>query len=175
VTAHDGEIGAAVLRERTKLQNFIRRRVSDPTEAEDVLQDVLFEFVEAYRLPLPIERAGAWLVSVARNRIVDLFRRKARERSEDDEQRLDLLLPSPDGGPEAAYWRSVLLTELQTALDELPADQREVFIANELGGTSFKEMASQSGVSINTLLARKRYAVLHLRKRLQSIYDELEM
>jgi RNA polymerase sigma factor (sigma-70 family) len=183
--ASDGEIGATVRRERTKLQNFIRRRVRDPAEAEDILQDVFFEFVEAYRLPAPIERASAWLVRVARNRIIDLFRRKARERSavevhdgqgaEDGEHRLDLLLPSPDGGPEAAYWRSVLLAELQAALDELPADQRQVFVANELGGESFKQMAAQSGLSINTLLARKRHAVLHLRNRLQSIYDELEM
>jgi RNA polymerase sigma factor (sigma-70 family) len=184
MTEHDREITATVLRERAKLGNFIRRRVRDPADADDILQDVFYEFVEAYRLPAPIERASAWLFQVARNRIVDLFRRK-REQSqdgmggepaaEDGEYRLELLLPAPEGGPEAAYARSVLVAELQAALDELPADQREVFVANELHGVGFKKMASEKGVSINTLLARKRYAVLHLRSRLQSMYDEFEM
>lgn len=184
MTECDKEITATLLRERTKLGSFIRPRVRDPADADDILQDVFYEFVEAYHLPAPIERSSAWLFSIARNRIVDLFRKK-KERSldgmseeragEDREHRLDLLLPAPDGGPEAAYARSILLGELQEALDELPADQREVFVAHELDGVSFKEMASQSGVSINTLLARKRYAVLHLRGRLQSIYDEFEI
>jgi RNA polymerase sigma factor (sigma-70 family) len=182
--AQNGEISAAVLRERGKLGSFIRRRVGDPVDAEDILQDVLAEFVQAYRLPEPIERASAWLFRTARNRIIDFFRRRtprqpevalsAGTAPEDDEERLELLLPSPDEGPESDYWRAVLLTELQAALDELPAEQREVFIANELSGVSFKEMAAQSGLPLNTLLARKRYAVLHLRKRLQWIYDELE-
>ena len=185
MTTQNGEINATVLRERRKLGSFIRRRVADPVEAEDILQDVLSEFVEAYHLPEPIERASAWLFRTARNRIVDFFRRKATRQSaltsgegtaaEDDENRLELLLPSPDEGPDAAYWRSVLLAELQAALDELPVEQREVFMANELGGVSFKEMVAESGLPMNTLLARKRYAVLHLRKRLQWIYDELEM
>jgi RNA polymerase sigma factor (sigma-70 family) len=184
MTEHDHEITATVLRERNRLTNFIRRRVRDPADADDILQDVFYEFVEAYRLPAPIERAGAWLLLVARNRIVDLFRKK-REQSleerggeptaEDGEYRLDLLLPARDGSPEAAYARSVLLTELQAALDKLPTDQREVFMAHELDGVSFKEMAQKSGVPMNTLLARKRYAVLHLRTSLQSIYDEFEI
>jgi RNA polymerase sigma factor (sigma-70 family) len=183
MSEYDREITATVLRERPKLGNFIRRRVRDPRDAEDILQDVFYEFVEAYHLPAPIEHAGAWLFRVARNRIVDLFRKK-REQSydgmvdasaEDGEQRLDLLLPAPDGSAEAAYARSVLLAELQAALDELPPEQREVFVAHELDGVSFKQMAWESSVPINTLLARKRYAVLHLRNRLQSVYDELDL
>jgi RNA polymerase sigma factor (sigma-70 family) len=184
VTDDDRAITATVLRERNRLSNFIRRRVRDRADADDILQDVFSEFVEAYHLPAPIERASAWLFRVARNRIIDLFRKKREQSLEasdgeevtrDGEYRLDLLLPAADGGPEAAYARSVLLAEMQEAMDELPADQREVFVAHELEGASFKELALKSGVPINTLLARKRYAVLHLRERLQSIYDELEM
>jgi RNA polymerase sigma factor (sigma-70 family) len=177
-------ITATVLRERSKLGNFIRRSVRDRTDAEDILQDVFYEFVEAYRLPEPIEQASAWLFRVARNRIIDRFRKK-KEQSlsdvtgdiDDDEEsayRLDLALPSPDGGPEAQYARRLLLDALQQALDELPPDQREVFVAHELEGESFKELASRSGVPVNTLLARKRYAVLRLRERLQTVYDELD-
>jgi RNA polymerase sigma factor (sigma-70 family) len=181
MTDDDREITATVLRERNRLSSFIRRRVRDRADADDILQDVFSEFVEAYHLPAPIERVSAWLFRVARNRIVDLFRKKreqslegigGKEMAQDEEYRLDLLLPAPDGGPEAAYARSVLLTEMQAALDELPADQREVFVAHELEGVSFKELTQKSGVPMNTLLARKRYAVLHLRDRLQSIYDE---
>jgi RNA polymerase sigma factor (sigma-70 family) len=176
------EITATVLRERARLGNFIRRRVRDPADADDVLQDVLHEFVEAYHLPAPIERASAWLFRVARNRIVDLFRKKKEESLEgvrepeggEGEHRLDLLLPASEN-PESAYARSVLLAEFQAALDELPADQRDVFVAHELNGVGFKEMAQESGVPINTLLARKRYAILHLRSRLQSVYDEFEI
>lgn len=183
MTEHDGEIAATVLRERVRLGDFIRRRVRDPADADDILQDVLYEFVEAYHLPDPIERAGAWLVRVARNRIVDLFRKKRHQvaigtgdpETEDGDHRLDLLLPAPDGGPEAAYARAVLLAELQAAIDDLPPEQCEVFMAHEIDGVSFKDMASQGGVSINTLLARKRYAVLRLRERLQPIYDELDI
>jgi RNA polymerase sigma factor (sigma-70 family) len=184
MTAHDREITATVLRERNRLSNFIRRRVRDPTDADDILQDVFFELIEAYHLPAPIERVNAWLFRVARNRVVDLFRKKREQyleviggerTAEDGELRLDLLLPAPDGSPEAAYARSTLVTALQAALDELPTDQREVFVAHELDGLSFKEMASRSGVPMNTLLARKRYAVLHLRSSLQSTYDEFEM
>jgi len=184
MTDYDRDITATVLRERNRLINYIRRRVRDPADAEDIVQDVFSEFAEAYRLPAPIERASAWLFQVARNRIIDLFRKKreqsldamaAEPRANDGEYRLDLLLPAPDGSPEAAYARSVLLNELQAALDELPADQREVFVAHELDGASFKELALRSGVPINTLLARKRYAVLHLRERLQSVYDEFAM
>ncbi|HEY1608615.1 MAG TPA: sigma-70 family RNA polymerase sigma factor, partial [Paraburkholderia sp.] len=171
----------AVARERPRLRNFIRRRVIDQDEAEDILQDVFEELVEAWRLPDPIEQVGAWLFRVARNRIVDRFRKKkeaplpeAAEAAEgEDEYRLDLTLPSPDAGPEAAYARAALLDTLRAALDELPANQREVFIAHELDGRSFKEMSAATGVSVNTLLARKRYAVLHLRERLRSSYDGL--
>jgi len=174
------EITATVRRESGRLGDFIRRRVPDPTDAEDILQDVLEEFVEAYRLPSAIEQASAWLFQVARNRIVDRFRKKREEPlydssdPDDEDTRLDLALPDPGGGPEAAYARSVLLDTLQQALDELPANQREVFIAHELDGRSFKDMAADTGVPLNTLLARKRYAVLYLRAQLQPIYDELE-
>jgi RNA polymerase sigma factor (sigma-70 family) len=183
----DSDITATVLRERTKLGNFIRRRVRDPSDAEDILQDVLHEFVQAYRLPEPIEQVSAWLFRVARNRIIDRFRKKKEQPlsetagtsdnadAVDDEYRLDLALPSHDAGPEAAYARSVLLAALQHALDELPENQRDIFVAHEIEGRSFKELASESGVALNTLLARKRYAVLHLRARLQAVYDELDI
>ena len=183
MTDRDSDITATVLRERSRLGSFIRRRVSDQTDAEDILQDVFHEFVEAYRLPAPIEHASAWLFHVARHRIIDRFRKK-REQPLDEiadlddgenEVRLDLALPAPDAGPEAAYARSVLLKALQQALDELPENQRDVFVAHELEGASFKEMAALSGVSVNTLLARKRYAVLYLRARLQAVYDELDI
>lgn len=177
----DRRIAETVTRERGRLRNFIRRRVSDSSEAEDILQDVFFEFVEAYRLPEPIEQVGAWLYRVARNRIIDRFRKKREEplaelTGEEDEQFwLEEVLPSPDAGPEAAYARGVLLEELYAALDELPTAQRAVFIAHELEGRSFKELAAESGVGVNTLLARKHYAVLHLQARLQAIYDEFNL
>lgn len=179
MTDKDSEISAVVVRERSRLGNFIRKRVGDPAEAEDILQDVFYEFVEEYRLPESIEQASAWLFRVARNRIIDRFRKKKEvslnKAVDDEEYRLDLVLPSPEAGPEAEYARAVLLDALREALDELPDEQREVFVAHELDGRSFKELAAQSGVSINTLLSRKRYAVLHLRERLQPIYDELEI
>ena len=178
-TEQDQAITATVLKERSRLWNFIRRRVADQTDADDILQDVFYEFTQAYHLPEPIEQASAWLFRVARNRIIDRFRKKKEvpladlnSGDEDEDCRLDLMLPSPDAGPEAAYTRAMLLEELQLALEELPANQREVFVAHELDGVSFKEMAAQSGVSINTLLARKRYAVLYLRQRLQALYEE---
>ena len=182
----DSDITAVVLRERSRLGSFIRRRVPDPADAEDILQDVFYEFINAYRLPASIEQASAWLFRVARNRIIDRFR-KRREQSisqgseqregagDEEEHRLDLVLPSVDAGPEAEYARSALLMALQQALGELPDSQREVFVAHELEGRSFRDMAAQSGVAVNTLLARKRYAVLHLRVRLQAAYDELEL
>ena len=167
-------------RERRRLGSFIRQRVPDPGEAEDILQDVFFEFVEAYRLPEPIEQVGAWLFRVARNRIIDRFRKKreaplpqARDGDEAGEHWLEQTLPASDGGPEAAYLRAMLLEAMSAALEELPASQRDVFIAHEVDGRSFKEMAADSGVSINTLLGQKRSAVLHLRVRLQTFYDEL--
>jgi RNA polymerase sigma factor (sigma-70 family) len=182
MTEQDREIADAVARERPRLRNFIRRRVIDQDEADDILQDVFEELVEAWRLPDPVEQVGAWLFRVARNRIIDRFRKKkeaplpdaANAEDADDEYRLDLTLPSADAGPEAAYARAALLDTLRAALDELPANQREVFIAHELDGRSFKEMAAATGVGINTLLARKRYAVLHLRERLRSSYDGFE-
>ena len=176
----DQQISEAIERERPRLRNFIRRRVPDQSDAEDILQEVFSELVEAYRMMKPLEQVTAWLFRVARNRITDLFRRKKREAStepvvttEDGETlRWEDLLPAPDAGPESAYARSVLLEELDAALDELPEEQREVFVAHEFLGYSFKELAEQTGVRVNTLLSRKRYAVLHLRERLQSIYDE---
>lgn len=179
----DQRISTVVQRERSRLSHFIRRRVADPLDAEDILQDVFFELVEANRLLMPIEHLTGWLFRVARNRITDLFRKKkparfgevafAGDDSEDGERlRLEDLLPSPEAGPEALYARSVVLEELELAIEELPKEQREVFLAHELEGRSFKEMAAESGVSVNTLLSRKRYAVLSLRGRLQGIYDD---
>ncbi|MHB9833366.1 RNA polymerase sigma factor [Paraburkholderia terrae] len=183
MTEQDREIADAVARERPRLRNFIRRRVIDQDEADDILQDVFEELVEAWRLPEPVEQVGAWLFRVARNRIIDRFRKKkevplpdaTNAEEADGEYRLDLTLPSADAGPEAAYARAALLDTLRAALDELPANQREVFIAHELDGRSFKEMAAATGVGVNTLLARKRYAVLHLRERLRSSYDDFEI
>ncbi len=176
----DQRIYEVVDREQSRLRNFIRRRVPDPRDAEDILQDVFYELVEANRLLMPIEHVTGWLFRVARNRITDLFRKKkpvnfsdAAVALEDGEPLwLEDLLPSPDAGPEALYARNVLLDELELAVDELPEEQREVFVAHEFEGRSFKQMAAETGVSVNTLLSRKRYAVLHLRERLQAIYDE---
>jgi len=176
----DQRIAEVVERERSRLRSFIRRRVPDPRDAEDVLQDVFYALVEANRLLMPIDHVTGWLFRVARNRITDLFRKKKPESFGDtagtdaDDERLPLedLLPSPDAGPEALYARNVLLHELERAVDELPREQREVFVAHELEGRSFKEMAAETGVSVNTLLSRKRYAVRHLRERLQGLYDE---
>ena len=176
----DQRISDLVTREQSRLRRFIRRRVPDPRDAEDILQDVFYELVEANRLLMPIEHVTGWLFRVARNRITDLFRKKRPERfsegtvAGDDQERLQLedLLPSPDAGPEALYARTVLLDELELAVDELPPEQRDVFVGHELEGRSFKEMAAATGVSVNTLLSRKRYAVRHLRGRLRSVYDD---
>ena len=179
----DERITDAVKREQPKLRNFIRRRVPDPRDAEDILQEVFAELVEANRLLMPIDHLTGWLFRVARNRITDLFRKKRPEPlseafftggpDEDDTLGpLEDLLPSPDGGPEALYARHVLLDELEHAVNELPADQREVFVAHELEGRSFKEIAARTGVTVNTLLSRKRYAIRRLRERLQHTYDE---
>jgi RNA polymerase sigma factor (sigma-70 family) len=175
----DRRITEAVKQEQSRLRNFIRRRVPDPRDAEDILQEVFSELVEANRLLMPIDHLTGWLFRVARNRITDLFRKKRPESlseaagGEEESLTLEDLLPSRDAGPEALYVRSVLVEELEDALDELPEEQREVFVGHEIEGRSFKEMAAESGVSVNTLLSRKRYAVLHLRERLQGIYDEL--
>jgi RNA polymerase sigma factor (sigma-70 family) len=176
----DQQISEVVKREGSRLRNFIRRRVPDPLDAEDILQDVFYKLVEANRLLMPIEHVTGWLFRVARNRITDLFRKKKPQSFADaiteDESgellQIEDLLPSPDAGPEAVYVRNLLLEELELALDELPDEQREVFVGHELEGLSFKEIAEETGVSVNTLLSRKRYAVLSLRERLRSIYDE---
>ena len=179
----DRQISAAIRREGGRLRNFIRRRVMDASEAEDILQETFYELVAAYRVTQPIEQAGAWLMRVARNRIIDRFRKRRAEpftsrlppRSDDDEEEggaLEDLIPSIGPGPEGVAIREVLLEQVEEALDELPPEQREVFIAHELEGVSFKELAARWGVSVNTLLSRKRYAVLALRERLQEAYDE---
>jgi RNA polymerase sigma factor (sigma-70 family) len=180
VIEQDRQIEDVIARERHRLRSFIRRRVSNDADAEDLLQDVFFELVEAYRLLTPIDFVTGWLFRVARNRITDLFRKKRPEafgdalQEDEDGDLLDVedLLPSPEAGPEAQYSRTMLLDELQQALAELPAEQRDVFVAHELEGHSFKELSAESGVSVNTLLSRKRYAVLHLRRRLQAVHDE---
>lgn len=176
----DRRIAEVVAREQTRLRRFIRRRVADPRDAEDILQDVFYELVEANRLLMPIDHVTAWLFRVARNRITDLFRKRKPEPLADAIVEGDLdewlqfeeLLPSPDEGPDAIYVRHVLLEEIELAIDELSPEQREVFVAHELEGRSFKEMAARTGVSINTLLSRKRYATGRLRARLKAVYDE---
>ena len=182
VNEQDLRISETVIRERTRLRNFIRSRVPDREEAEDILQDVFSELVEAYRLMEPIEQAGAWLYRVARNRITDMFRKKKPQALEEqrvftadgESLRLQDLLPSPEAGPEEQFQRKVLSEELEEALDELPGEQRAVFIAHEIEGRSFKELSQESGVSLNTLLSRKHYAVVYLRERLREVYEELE-
>ena len=177
----DRKIHEAVERERGRLRNFIRKRVGNETDAEDILQDIFYELVEAYRLLNPVEQAGAWMFRVARNRITDFFRKKKPEALADisvggvddgEPLLLEDVLPSPDAGPEAAYARTVLLEELDTALEELPEEQREVFVAHELENYSFKELAAQTGLSENALRLRKHYAVIHLRQRLAALYEE---
>ena len=176
----DRVIAATVERERGRLLAFIRRRIADAAEAEDVLQETLYELVLAYRMMQPVGQAGAWLARVARNRIVDRFRRKRPEAlqqpaaldEEDGARGLEDLLPAADAGPETAVIREILLVEIETALAELPPEQREVFVAQELNGVSFRELSERSGVSINTLLSRKRYAVQFLRERLQAAWDD---
>lgn len=178
-------LAATIAKERARLKSFIRKRVADAGDAEDILQDVFSELVEAYRLPEPIEQVGAWLYRVARNRIVDLFRKRREEplsailadgdHVDESEFVLGNILPSTQAGPEAAYTRARLLEALQIALGELPATQREVFIAHELEGKDFKELAAATGLPVNTLLSRKRYAVLYLRSRLQAFYDAFDV
>jgi len=177
----DERLTETIGREQGRLRNFIRRRVADEADAEDILQDVFYELIEAYRLMKPIEQVGAWLYRVARNRIIDRFRKKKPEplpadtnpeNDEGDRLSIEEMLPSPDAGPEATYARSILLEELDEALDELPEEQREVFLAHEFEGFSFKEISAETGISVNTLLSRKHHAVLYLRRRLQTIYDE---
>ena len=180
MTEQEPQISKVIVEERSRLRNFIRKRVANEADVEDLLQEVFYELVEANRLLMPIEHVTGWLFRVARNRITDLFRKKSPETFSDaaveDEDgellQIEDLLPSPDAGPEALYVRNWFLDELEFALGELPDEQREVFVAHELEGRSFKELSAESGVKVNTLLSRKRYAVLHLRERLQSIHDE---
>ena len=170
------------MREAGRLTAFIKARVGNAADAEDILQDVFFEFVQAYRLPESIEQVGGWLARVARNRIIDRFRRKKASPlaqtdgpdGERDALYLDIELPSPDGDPETEFTRLATLAALQQALDELPLEQREVFVAHEIEGLSFEDLSRRDGVPVNTLLSRKRYAVLQLRRRLQTFYDELD-
>jgi RNA polymerase sigma factor (sigma-70 family) len=178
--AEDRRIADTFAREQHRLRNFIRKQVVDIDDADDILQDVFYELVEATRLMRPIEHVSAWLFRVARNRITDLFRRKKAHGPTDGSAAIigeemllfEDLLPSPDAGPEAAYTRQVLLEEIEAALDELPDEQRSVFVAHEIEGRSFKELAAETGLKVNTLIARKHYAVLRLRRRLQAIYNE---
>src|SRR6202043_3204950 len=180
MTEQNRRISEIVTKERSRLRNFIRRRVPDPSDAEDIVQEDFYELVEANRMLMPIEHVTGWLFRVARNRIIDLLRKKKPETFSDaavegeggEMLQIEDLLPSPNAGPEALYFRHVLMDELELALDALPEEQHGVFVAHELEGRSFKEMSAETGVSVNTLLSRKRYAVLHLRERLQSIYDE---
>lgn len=171
-TEQDRRISDAVDREESRLRSFIRRRVPDPGDAEDILQEVFYELVEAVRLMQPLEQMGAWLFRVARNRIIDRFRRKTPEPL--DTRAAEELLPSPAPGPEADYARGVMLDELDAALDELPDEQREVYVAHELQGRSFKEISAETGVNVNTLITRKHYAVKHLRERLRDLYEEFK-
>ena len=172
-SVQDREIAASVQRERGRLLAFIRRRIDDAAEAEDVLQDALYELVLAYRIMQPVEQAGAWLTRVARNRIIDRFRSNRPEPLADQEDgAFEDLLPAEEDGPESAVMRGLLLEEIEAALAELPREQREVFLAHEIDGLSFKELAARSGVTVNTLLSRKRYAVLHLQQRLRAAWDD---
>jgi RNA polymerase sigma factor (sigma-70 family) len=180
MSEQDRRISEAVAKQGARLRNFIRKRVPNEADVEDLLQEVFYELVEANRLLMPIEYVTGWLFQVARNRITDLFRKKKPETFSDaavlDEEgellRIEDLLPSPDAGPEAVYVRNEMLQELELALSELPEEQRQIFLAHEFEGRSFKELSEESGVSINTLLSRKRYAILHLRQRLRGIHDE---
>jgi RNA polymerase sigma factor (sigma-70 family) len=176
----DLQISEIFAKERSRLRNYIRKRVPVEADVEDLLQEVFYELVRANRLLMPIDYVTGWLFRVARNRITDLFRARKPESSisagaeneDGDPLRIEDMLPSPDAGPEAIYLRRVLLHELESALGELPAEQREVFVEHELEGRSFKELSLESGVNINTLLSRKHYAVLYLRQRLLRVYNE---
>jgi RNA polymerase sigma factor (sigma-70 family) len=176
IDEQDRLIAEAVVRDEPRLRSFIRKRVLDVSDADDVLQDVFYELTATYRMMKPVEQVTAWLYRVARNRITDLFRKKKavslNNAAGDEGATLEDLLPSPDAGPDAIYARNVLLEALDAALDELPESQREVFVAHEWMGKSFNEIAEETGASVNTLLSRKRYAVLHLRERLQELKEE---
>ncbi len=173
-------VNEAVRSQRSRLLDFIRRRVRTDEDAEDILQDVFFQLVSSYSITEPIEKLSAWLFTVARNRIIDWYRKRKHDapKPSDPETGLplnleDILFDTADE-PDEVYVRSLVWTELAEALDELPDEQRDVFVMHELEGRSFKEIASVTGESINTLLSRKRYAVLSLREHLQELYDELQ-
>ncbi len=170
VIEQDRQISEVVKREQSRLRDFIRRRVADPGDVDDVLQDVFSRLVEANRLLMPIEQVTGWLFTVARNRITDLFR---RSRDEEEDLDLDELLASDETEPDALFAQRVLVDELEAAIAQLPAEQRAVFVAHELEGRSFKSIAEETGVGVNTLLSRKRYAVLRLRERLKEIHEEM--
>jgi RNA polymerase sigma factor (sigma-70 family) len=180
MTEQDTRTSKVVAEQQSRLRNFVRRRVPNNADVEDILQEIFVELVEANRLLMPIDHVTGWLYRVARNRITDLFRRKkpvnfadaAFDDEDGDPLSFEDLLPSPDDGPEALYFRNLLLDEMEIAMDELPTEQREVFVAHELEGRSFRDLSAESGVSVNTLLSRKRYAVLQMRRQLQSIHDE---
>jgi RNA polymerase sigma factor (sigma-70 family) len=183
IADQDRRLTEDVEREQSRLRNFIRKHVLDEGDAEDILQEVFYELLQTYRLMKPVEQVGAWLFRVARNRIIDRFRRRkpvvalSDEAIRNDEGEMfpwEEVLPSPDAGPEAAYAREVLIEEIEAAIDELPAEQRETFVAHEIEGKSFKELAASTGVSVNTLLSRKHYAVRSLRRRLRVIHDEFK-
>lgn len=185
MTADQNErIKNTVQKERRRLFDFIRKRVPKDEDAEDILQDVFYELIESYRLMQPIEQVSAWMFRVARNKITDMFRKKkpepltAQSNPGDEEgERLNLadLLPDAADGPEAVYARKVMIEAMATALEELPREQREVFVMHELEDKSFKEISAITGVQVNTLLSRKRYAVLYLRDSLREMYEEFIM
>ncbi|HVT93027.1 MAG TPA: sigma-70 family RNA polymerase sigma factor [Bryobacteraceae bacterium] len=179
IEEQDSLIAEIVQRERGRLRGYIRRSVADAGEAEDILQDIFFELVQTYRMMKPVEQAGAWLYRVARNRIIDFFRKKRPEtagvRADEEPDGillLEELLPSPEGGPDAQYFRTIFFEALDAALDELPASQRDIFVGHELEGKAFEQLAEETGLNVNTLMSRKRAAVLHLRERLRSIHED---
>jgi RNA polymerase sigma factor (sigma-70 family) len=174
------KIAEVVHKDRAKLLSFIRKRVSDKDDAEDILQDVFYQLTQAYDMIGSLDKVTSWMYTVARNKITDLYRKKKPEPFKstyqgDEEESLSMenLLPALGNTPEDAFFKSVIWDAITEALDELPIEQREVFVKNEFEDISFKELSAMTGVSVNTLLSRKRYAVLHLRARLKSLYEEL--
>jgi RNA polymerase sigma factor (sigma-70 family) len=180
IAEQDQFIAEAIERDEPRLRRFIRRQVLDSEDTEDVLQDVFYELIQAYRMLKPAEQVTAWLFRVARNRVIDLFRRRKtvslNEAIGDEEgaATIEDMLPSPDAGPEALYAREVLFDAREEALEELPEEQRAVFVAHEFEGRSFKELSAETGEGVNTLLSRKRYAVLHLRERLKEMQETVQ-
>ena len=172
-------VETAFKKERGRLLRFIRKRIDNAGEAEDLLQEVFYQLLTSDRVTEPIENLAAWLFTVTRNKVTDWYRKRRpawpRQRTGDKEESFDRNISDPVDGPAYAYWRSLFWSELADALEELPEEQRDVFVAHELEGLSFKEIAERTGEPINTLLSRKRYAVLFLRERLQEVYAELDV